>query len=187
MSEDVSEYKLDKANGQAAKWRHKYKLANDAVVALKAELEPLKIEYESIKSKQASKPSEVQAELDALRSSIRLDRHKATLERVAKEKNVAIPTDDLVKLLDYKADSDDVDESHVKELLESAIKAKPYLVTKPEPQKWEAGPGVSKGASSNAGNFLVRYSEASDPFWCMKNQKGLQEAIKNDTLQMIEG
>ena len=164
--------------------------------------EALDKEYADHKAQAEAHPSELQARIDELTGKIRTGTHRAAFDKIADAARVRPEArDDLWKHLEYKAESDEVDEAKLSGLVGEALKGRTYLLapdetstngardgSKPAPRPLlrTDGDGGRGDRDTLARSFRVTEANLRDPRWVHDNQKQMQEAQKAGTLEVVE-
>ena len=168
---------------------------------LKAQLGTLTTDRDTWKGKAEAAPGDKDRRIAELEGTIRTRDHKDAFNRLAKDAGVRTDAvDDLWNLSGYKADTDQVDEARINQLIGEARTGRAYLFSTAgetpaagsgEPKKpLSPPPGSGRGAPANgSGQYRLTASQMRDPKFMMdpKNSKAIADAQAAGNLVVIDG
>jgi hypothetical protein len=164
--------------------------------AIRAQFEEVSRERDMFRQKLDSEPNDLILEIERLKGELRIRDHKDVFKKVATDAEARPEAiEDLWRLSGYVPQSDEIDPNQIRELVEEAKSAKPYLFqSKPadagknegQPAARPPGPGFSRGVpDSTSGGMAVRKAQLRDPNWMRYNQAAIAEASKKGSLTIL--
>lgn len=191
------ESQLKDVRDEAAKKRTQNTDLKAQVEKLTGERDTIQAERDTLASRAEAKPQALQLKIDELTGKLRTTEHKFAVKDKAIESGVKPEAFEAFwKLLDFKPDSDEVDQAAVEEVVMAGKAAHSYLFkgeevpgatnTSPPPPPLPPGHGSARGRTPPTYTMRATQAQLADPAWCMANSKAKADAVKAGTFQLIE-
>lgn len=134
------------------------------------------------------------ARLAELEGKVRTRAHRDAVEKLFDELKVKKELrDDLFRLADWKADSDEPDEKALKKHFGEVVERRPWAVDQEAPadakkKRLETDEPAGRGASvqDKIGKFRVTRSQIRDPQWMRKNQDAYAAAARAGEIDLVD-
>lgn len=135
------------------------------------------------------------ARLAELEAKLRTRTHRDAAEKVFEESRVKKHLrDDMYRLSEWKADADEVDEKALRKHFAEVLERRPWAIDqeaagdKPAKKRLDTEEPAGRGpaVSDKPGRFKVTRQQIRDPKWMRHNQDRYAEAIRSDSLDLVD-
>ncbi len=165
---------------QRARFRDQFRTSEAKVIKLKEDLDRLTKEADELRK--VADTSAAVKRVAELEGRLRDVEHRKSFDKLAKSKGATeAALDDLWKLSEYKAETDQPDEAALATLLDAQKTARPYLFSGATPPPANGQPPVKPGPGSGQGGSTTATQQFSpdqlaDPKFVMSNFADISQA-----------